>query len=98
MMMAFIAALCVTSLDSTRYTTCPQTYRHLGLENTTNDIQPMLYLTYSGVCSARDASFRNFKNSTKLYPSLEAEIGLVPDHPDIETREQNMWQNCESVY
>ena len=63
-----------------------------GLENTTNSIQPMLYLMYSGVCSVREASFRNFKNLTKLYPSLEAEIGLVPDHPDIEAREQNMGQ------
>ena len=66
MMITFIAALCVTS----------------GLENTTNNIQPMLYLMYSSICSDGEASFCNFKNFTKLYQSLEAEIGLVPDHPD----------------
>jgi len=52
----------------------------------------MLYLTYSGICSDGEASFCNFKNFTKLYQSLEAEIGLVPDHPDIEARGQKMGQ------
>jgi hypothetical protein len=81
-MITCIAASCVTSLDSTRYTKCPQPYRHLGLENTTDDIRPMLYLTYSGVGSDGEPSFRDFKNFDKTLPSLEAEVGLVPDRPD----------------
>ena len=97
MMITFIAALCVMSLDSTRYTTCPQTYRHLGIENTTDEIWPMLYLTYSGVCSDGEASFCNFKVLTKLYQSLEAEIGLVPDYQDRGNRAEHgaiqMWKS-----
>ena len=97
MMITFIAALCVMSLDSTRYTTCPQTYRHLGIENTTDEIWPMLYLMYSDVWSDGEASFCNFKHFTKLYQSLEAEIGLVPDHPDRGNRAEHgaiqMWKS-----
>ena len=60
-----------------------------NIENTTDEIWPMLYLTYSGVCSDGGASFCNFKNFTKLYQSLEAEIGLVPDHPDRGNRAEH---------
>jgi hypothetical protein len=64
------------------FTSIPQTYRHLGLENNTEDIRPMLYLTYSGIGSDGEVIFRDDKNFDITLPSLEFKEGLVPDCPD----------------
>jgi hypothetical protein len=75
----FIATSFVMSFD---FTSIPQTYRHLGLENNTEDIRPMLYLTYSGIGSDGEVIFRDDKNFDITLPSLEFKEGLVPDCPD----------------
>jgi hypothetical protein len=75
----FIANLFVISFD---FTSISQTYRHLGLENNTEDIRPMLYLTYTGIGSDGEVIFRDDKNFDETLPSLEFDEGLLPDRPD----------------
>lgn len=75
----FIATLFVISFD---FTSISQTYRHLGLENNTEDIRPMLYLTYTGISSDGEVIFRDDKNFDETLPSLEFDEGLLPDRPD----------------
>ena len=61
-------------------------HRHLGLENKTENWRPLLYLTYSGVCSDGEVLFQDEKNFDKSMSSLEEEGGLVPDRPSRNER------------
>jgi hypothetical protein len=57
----------------------------LGLENKTENIRPLLYLTYSGVCDGK-VLFKDEMNFSTSLPSLEEEGGLIPDHPGRDER------------
>ncbi|KAL3786346.1 hypothetical protein HJC23_000588 [Cyclotella cryptica] len=59
---------------------------HLGLENKTKNTRPLLYLTYSGVCSDGQLQFTDEMNFSSSLPSLEEEVGLIPDHPGRDER------------